>query len=127
MKKTTNKRFEELPEGEFKTLVSIVCKHYNADPDFVLGGNHQHSSTTPRNIIATLWSRAATLRETSELVGWKSPQQVCHARLRVAAMSERPSHAYRLRAILDDVSKLVPCLVADEYAPNNSLENTNQQ
>lgn len=122
MKKTTNKRFDELQEGQFKTLVSIVCKHYEADPDFVLGGNHQHSSTTPRNIIATLWSRAATLRETSELLGWKSPQQVCHARLRVAAMSERPSHAYRLRAILDDVSKLVPCLVAEEYTPNNALE-----
>lgn len=120
MKKTT-KRFDELQEGQFKTLVSIVCKHYEADPDFVLGGNHQHSSTTPRNIIATLWSRAATLRETSELLGWKSPQQVCHARLRVAAMSERPSHAYRLRAILDDVSKLVPCLVADEYT-NKSIE-----
>ena len=120
MKKTT-KRFEELPEGEFKTLVEIVCRHYNADPDFVLGGNHQHSSTTPSNIIATLWSRAATLRETSELLGWKSPQQVCHARLRVSAMSERPSHAYRLRAIIDDVSKLVPCLVAEEYT-NNSIE-----
>lgn len=126
MKKTQNKRFDELPDGQFKTLVGIVCKHYEADPDFVLSGNHQHSSTTPRNIIATLWSRAATLRETSELLGWKSPQQVCHARLRVAALSERPSHAYRLRAILDDVSKLVPCLVAEEYTPNNSLEDANK-
>lgn len=115
-----------MPEGEFKTLVEIVCKHYSADPNFVLSGNHQHSSTTPRNIIATLWSRAATLRETSELIGWKSPQQVCHARLRVAELSERPTHAYRLRAILEDVSKLVPVLVAEEYIPNNSLENTNQ-
>jgi hypothetical protein len=113
MKKTTNKRFEELPEGEFKTLVQIVCKHYSADPEFVLGGNHQHSSTTPRNIIATLWSRAATLRETSELVGWKSAQQVCHARSRVAAISERPSHAYRLKAILEEVTEKIPFLTAE--------------
>ena len=117
MKKTNNKRYEELPEGQFKTLVEIVCKHYEADPGFVLGGNHLQSATTPRNIIAALWSRAATLRETAELVGWKSPQQVCHARDRVAALSERPSHACRLRAILEDVSKLVPLLLEEEYQP----------
>jgi len=113
MKKTT-KRFEELQEGEFKTLVEIVCRHYNADPDFVLGGNHQHSSTTPRNIIATLWSRAATLRETSELVGWKSAQQVCHARNRVSAIAQKPINVHRLRGILDEISLALPFLIEED-------------
>lgn len=113
MKKTTNKRFDELQDGQFKTLVSIVCKHYEADPDFVLGGNHQHSSTTPRNIIATIWSRGATMQETANLVGWTAPSQVWHSRRRVANLAERPSHAFRLRAILREVSEKIPFLVAE--------------
>lgn len=114
MRMNKNNRFDELPDGQFKTLVSIVCKHYNSDPNFVLGGNHKQTSTIPRNIIATIWSRGATLQETSDLVGWKACQQVCHARKRVAAIAERPSHAFRLRAILREVSTELPFLVADE-------------
>jgi hypothetical protein len=98
---------------QFDTLTEIVCRHYNADPTFVLSRNHKHTSTTPRNIIATLWSRGTTLQETANLLGWKSAQQVCHAKHRVAALSELPSHAYRLRLILEEVTEKIPYLVAE--------------
>jgi chromosomal replication initiation ATPase DnaA len=97
----------------FNTLVDIVCKHYNADPAFVLSGNRKHTSTTPRAIIATLWSRGTTLQETANLLGWKSAQQVCHARHRVKVLSELPSHAYRLRLILEEVTEKIPYLTAE--------------
>lgn len=98
---------------QFKTLVEIVCRHYNADPLFVLSRNHKHTSTTPRNIIATLWSRGTTLQATATLLGWKSAQQVCHARHRVAALSVLPSHAYRLRLIIEEVTEKLPFLMAE--------------
>ena len=105
---------------QFNTLVEIVCRHYNADPNFVLSRNvHKHTSTTPRNIIATLWSRGTTLQETANLLGWKSAQQVCHAKHRVAAWRELPSHAYRLRLILEEVTEKIQFLTAE-------IENTNQ-
>ena len=28
--------YETLPDGQFKTLVDIVCKEYNADPQMIL-------------------------------------------------------------------------------------------
>ena len=98
---------------QFNTLVHIVCRHFNADPLLVLSRNHKHTSTTPRNIIATLWSRGTTLHATATLLGWKSAQQVCHARYRVAALSEIPSHAYRLRLILEEVTEKLPFLMAE--------------
>jgi chromosomal replication initiation ATPase DnaA len=55
--KDINKSEEKDMNEQFKTLTEIVCRHYNADPNFVLSRNHKHTSTTPRNIIATLWSR----------------------------------------------------------------------
>lgn len=111
--KDINKSEEKDMNEQFKTLVEIVCRHYNADPNFVLSRNHKHTSTTPRNIIATLWSRGTTLQETANLLGWKSAQQVCHAKHRVAALSELPSHAYRLRLILEEVTEKIPFLTAE--------------
>jgi len=111
--KDINKLREKDMNETFNKLVEIVCRHYNADPLFVLSRNHKHTSTTPRNIIATLWSRGTTLQETANLLGWKSAQQVCHARKRVAALSELPSHAYRLRAILEEVTEEIPYLTAE--------------
>ena len=111
--KDINKSEEKDMNEQFKTLVEIVCRHYNADPTFVLSRNHKHTSTTPRNIIATLWSRGTTLQETANLLGWKSAQQVCHAKHRVAALSELPSHAYRLRLILEEVTEKIPFLTAE--------------
>ena len=113
MRKKEYTNYETLPDGQFKTLVDIVCRHYNADPRLVLGGNHSQAATIPRNIIATIWSRGATLQETSDLVGWKSCQQVCHARKRVAAIAERPSDAFRLRAILAEIFEKIPFLVIE--------------
>lgn len=111
--KTTNKLQEKDMNEQFETLVEIVCRHYNADPLFVLSRHHKQTSTTPRNIIATLWSRGTTLQATATLLGWKSAQQVCHARHGVAALSELPSHAYRLRLILEEVSQKLPFLTAE--------------
>jgi len=111
--KDINKLEEKDMNEQFKTLTEIVCRHYNADPTFVLSRNHKHTSTTPRNIIATLWSRGTTLQETANLLGWKSAQQVCHAKHRVAALSELPSHAYRLRLILEEVTEKIPFLTAE--------------
>ena len=105
--------YETLPDGQFKTLVDIVCKEYNADPQMILGDNKTQSSAIPRHIIATIWSRGATMQETANLVGWTAPSQVWHSRRRVANLAERPSHAFRLRAILREVSEKIPFLVAE--------------
>ena len=113
-RKLGNNRYDEMPDCEAKTLVEIVCRHYNADPNLVLGGNHLQTATTPRNIIATLWSRVATLRETSELVGWKSAQQVCQARNRVSAIAQKPINVHRLRGILDEISLALPFLIEED-------------
>ena len=111
--KDINKLREKDMNETFNTLVEIVCRHYNAEKAFVLSGNRKHTSTTPRAIIATLWSRGTTLQETANLLGWKSAQQVCHARHRVKVLSELPSHAYRLRAILEEVTEKIPYLTAE--------------
>jgi len=113
--------------NDFSKLAAIVCRNYCTDTSVVLGRSHKHRHTTPRNIIAAIWSRGATLSETAELVGWKSPQQVCHARDRVTVLSQRTAHAHRLKMILEDLNQELPWLVAGDSMENETSQSTGKK
>jgi len=114
---------------QFHQLVAIVGKHYGVAPERILSKIHKQYATAPRNIVATLWSRGATLSDTAKLIGWKSTQQVCHARSRVEVLSQMPCHAHRLRSILEELEREIPWLVATDAleTPNPQKDATDEE
>jgi chromosomal replication initiation ATPase DnaA len=97
-------------DTHFQNLADIVCRTYGEPKDRVLSRAHGWRFTTPRNIIAAIWSQGNSLSDTAFRCGWRTHAHTLHAQRRVLALLENPAHAWRINAIMDEVRTTLPWL-----------------
>lgn len=95
----------------FNKLLEIVCDWYPVEPaDLTNKARRTHDVTTARNIAAACWANANSLADTAKRFGWKTTSSTIRARERANALSDMPSHAYRIERIVSQLEDELPWL-----------------
>ena len=107
---------------DWDTLVDTVCEIYREPRNRVISRSHRHRYTTPRNIIAAIWSETHTLQSTALRCHWKAHKNVFCARDRMSTLMQDTIHGQRIKRILTRLSRKAPWLIeraiAAGLAPN---------
>jgi hypothetical protein len=97
----------------FDTLLSIVSEVYGVEERLITSKIELREISTPRRILAAIWSRCNDRGSTARLVGYKAPNSVVNAEYRFRDLMKHPSHAYRIGLILDRCKEELPWLVVE--------------